>query len=580
MQFYIPYYQRDYTWEKKHVLALMDDFKDAVHRAHTYPQKIANHYLSNFVLMSRKDNQNHTDLIDGQQRLTTIIMLLKAIALALQNTPKSSSVINDIDGLLWPFSNNQNFILMSPNAANGNVAYLDNLLNGKQPSAINATQRNIDSTFLYLKSLLSTDPVDLLALYSCILNSDVTIHVVSDIVEANRIFITLNARGKQLTYFEKIKGLLIYYAEKVGNQVLASDIHADFERISLAYEAIDNIRSAETPVIKLKADGPIDIDTLLGWHYCTIKQLEQIIPASTAYDEIEKNLKCLSIPLDWETFINQYRSSAVAFFENMHAVFDLINTDTKYYETIVMCRLTSIVWPLIVACNYRGFLNSNINVSNQRAITLFRLIQIIDKIHRVTKTPGQELIQLAWVTFNDQNKKDQDIADAIIEYHRSKWTRKSYSIPTKIVTEENDYFNYILFDFAVPVGGRSTVKNLRDFRKSGMRAAQVLRNYYGVLVRKDHNYNSNDKFSEGISSIGNYVLLKNAFIDTVDGVETKQGPMNPVELVNFAKSQRILLIADTANLFNAVTTIQSVDQTTIDARTNAIALYLQNEWEI
>lgn len=65
-EFYVPSYQRGYRWDKSQVLALLDD---------VYNNKEKPYCLQPVVV--RKDEQGRFELIDGQQRLTTLFIIYK-----------------------------------------------------------------------------------------------------------------------------------------------------------------------------------------------------------------------------------------------------------------------------------------------------------------------------------------------------------------------------------------------------------------------------------------------------------------------------------------------------------------------
>ncbi len=69
-QFIIPIYQREYNWGKEEALDLIDDLKD--YQA-SDGEKL---FLGNMIF--GKSNDSQTSVIDGQQRLTTILLLLAA----------------------------------------------------------------------------------------------------------------------------------------------------------------------------------------------------------------------------------------------------------------------------------------------------------------------------------------------------------------------------------------------------------------------------------------------------------------------------------------------------------------------
>ena len=69
IKYEIPIYQRNYAWEKEEITALIQDIYDAYKKD---PQKC--YYVGTLVSFYRGDNVY--EVIDGQQRLTTVRILL------------------------------------------------------------------------------------------------------------------------------------------------------------------------------------------------------------------------------------------------------------------------------------------------------------------------------------------------------------------------------------------------------------------------------------------------------------------------------------------------------------------------
>ena len=76
--FEIPGFQRPYAWTVEQARDLLDDLLDAV-RDSEGPEDNTPYFLGSIVLVRRKENAPDHDVIDGQQRLTTITLLLSAI---------------------------------------------------------------------------------------------------------------------------------------------------------------------------------------------------------------------------------------------------------------------------------------------------------------------------------------------------------------------------------------------------------------------------------------------------------------------------------------------------------------------
>jgi hypothetical protein len=94
--FEVPIYQRNYAWEKDEISALIQDVYDA------YSAKKQTYFIGTLVTFHKGDQVY--EVIDGQQRLTTIYLVLRAMGISLQNKltfrarKKSNDTIQSIPG--------------------------------------------------------------------------------------------------------------------------------------------------------------------------------------------------------------------------------------------------------------------------------------------------------------------------------------------------------------------------------------------------------------------------------------------------------------------------------------------------
>lgn len=70
-RFRVPAYQRSYAWETEHVEALLQDIHEAI------KNKESEYFLGSLVVTGPHDGKH--EVVDGQQRLTTISLLVAAI---------------------------------------------------------------------------------------------------------------------------------------------------------------------------------------------------------------------------------------------------------------------------------------------------------------------------------------------------------------------------------------------------------------------------------------------------------------------------------------------------------------------
>jgi hypothetical protein len=85
-EFFIPDYQRGYRWGEVEVIRLLDDIRASA----IDPEVPGDYYLQPIVVMRRNDDT--WELIDGQQRLTTLYLILKHIRIALPSAAVNYSL--------------------------------------------------------------------------------------------------------------------------------------------------------------------------------------------------------------------------------------------------------------------------------------------------------------------------------------------------------------------------------------------------------------------------------------------------------------------------------------------------------
>ena len=72
--YYIPAYQRPYAWTEEETETLFDDLYEFF-----IDEQNDNYFLGSIVLI-KEDDKPHADVIDGQQRLTTLTIFMAVVA--------------------------------------------------------------------------------------------------------------------------------------------------------------------------------------------------------------------------------------------------------------------------------------------------------------------------------------------------------------------------------------------------------------------------------------------------------------------------------------------------------------------
>ena len=90
-QFIVPLYQRPYSWTTEQAGALLSDLLDAMKR-----ESGPSDYFLGSVVLVKKENQPELEIIDGQQRITTLTILLATLRDLFESNPRE-----ELHRMIW-----------------------------------------------------------------------------------------------------------------------------------------------------------------------------------------------------------------------------------------------------------------------------------------------------------------------------------------------------------------------------------------------------------------------------------------------------------------------------------------------
>ena len=151
----IDYYQREYKWQTKHIAELIDDltakFLDSYELGHERSEvENYGHYFLGSIIISDKGVQKF--LIDGQQRLTSLTLLLIHLY-GLLDDPEQKGQIAEL--IFSQRFGKKSFNLDVPER----TACMEALFNGQEPDDTDQTESeaNIVSRYHDIESLFPKD---------------------------------------------------------------------------------------------------------------------------------------------------------------------------------------------------------------------------------------------------------------------------------------------------------------------------------------------------------------------------------------------------------------------------------------
>ena len=224
----VPDYQRGYAWDKKHWVDLIEDLEMLQPDQEHYTGTLVLHRDSSGKSIQAKDGTLFKifDIVDGQQRLTSIIILLNCIAQKLLRIPEKAEFANGIIKKYIKFIDMEdqartrltlnsdchdffkNTILASNKAINGPVIKSHERLQG-------ASKYFMDYLDHEEKKGLADFVKFLTNLHKKITNvMMLTVYKVPEAADVGVIFEVMNNRGKPLSEMEKVKNYLLYLSSK------------------------------------------------------------------------------------------------------------------------------------------------------------------------------------------------------------------------------------------------------------------------------------------------------------------------------------------------------------------------------
>ena len=226
--FRIPDYQRAYSWTSHERKDLFDDIERVV-------TKQTHHYMATIVCLQKgnisilADDYSKLDIVDGQQRLTTLIILLNAIRRFLNSdNPDEQQIKQDLDNLLVKRSGGKDLLLQTNHGTSHHFAeYLRKGIIEEPSSAKTLANYRLLKAFDECEEFVSKwkeNNKNLLTLVTHIKNKlSFVLHQVSEQKSVYTIFEVLNSRGIEVSWLDRLKSILMgkaFELENVDNELL------------------------------------------------------------------------------------------------------------------------------------------------------------------------------------------------------------------------------------------------------------------------------------------------------------------------------------------------------------------------
>lgn len=267
-KFVIPEYQRPYAWSDEQIQVLFDDLVE-----YTENNNESTYFLGTIV--SYENDNLEQEIIDGQQRITTLFLLLRAVYSKLEHSSAKQAVYlrSQIEPAIWEQDDltgevkfNNILITSRVMGDEGNQEFDNILVKGEVNPRSNS---NYSKNYLQLQSLIdkyaTNDPLSFYRFISNILNKAILLPITADSQDtALTIFSTLNDRGLALSDADIFKAKIYNHLDtKSKNEFIekwqqldeeATNASESIQKLFYYYmfylRAIENDRNTTTPGIR------------------------------------------------------------------------------------------------------------------------------------------------------------------------------------------------------------------------------------------------------------------------------------------------------------------------------------------
>ncbi len=377
----IPNYQRDYAWKDKNFRDLWEDLEEAIE----YNKKGYGHFIGTMVVAKNEDNKKWYDIIDGQQRTTTIFMLLHVLANKQNEEDKRETrkYLYQKGGLkLEVASQNQSFFKALLEAAEkGNISHCEK----------DADTEGKQNLFEVLKAIL--DKVSKLNKEEVNERLEALLEMVlmrleePDPGRAIRTFQSVNDRGVPLLLLDKLKSLLIYYSNtfcdgKRGLDQFINDHFGEIFKIFAKIKKSDHISRVggfdEGDIFRYHAGSQrFDGIDFLG-HYETSTE--------NTYEQLKDKLKEVR-KSKLKSFIQSYVSDLKNFYQAFLDLLSEIDTNPTTFKVMLINTIN----PLFFNSLIRLKINNELD---DETLRLFAKTDIVFfKAGKKMKTTAYNLIE-------------------------------------------------------------------------------------------------------------------------------------------------------------------------------------------
>lgn len=517
-RFVIPPYQRKYSWQYDQQQALWDDIAENLDLKHfigtlCFKKKVEESDIVNDVY----------EIIDGQQRITTLYLLVNSLIESLKDDALRSSYEQLFIGStsipkVIPLGSDQDFMTTLVNDFDS--IELDELKHRSQINLYKAKR-----TFKGLIHEFSQ--ADVKAWLDYVSSKiEILIFNVDDQAQAVKMFSVINDRGLPLNNLDKTKSILMLYSTLYLDASLNDQINDTFGNI---FDELDEtLRLKQNLQLFRTLDDKEFENTFYTHHYYSARSLFDDWDYQLGADSIFKQLKrhCEQIKLEPETlseFIVDYIKDFNSFATSYRTLFERIQTDDLYSKLFQKLEFTATIYPLIVRLNELEILDDCLEALEIAEVRVYKL---------KNTNPRRNMYLLSSDVIDHEYDADrvnellyEFVTNFLNDYRFEEYLNEGIDNKTALV-------RYILHEFNS--GNHGQTLSLDDYRNLQVEHIFSKNPNFGI---RHYGFGRHETYDVEIATMGNLTILEK-------GLNSKVSNIAPIDKMNGYEQSKIKMNAE------------------------------------
>ena len=432
--FTIPTYQRAYSWEEAQLHTFLEDLLEH----HSVGQN--NPYCYGNVLLETISENKKYEIIDGQQRMTTISIFIRSLLNVLQDYCKNGEVLEKSDGEPFSFEEEEdvffkNYGVIKLRPTEYDRGCYDTVIIDNQdsyPCQTPSQRRILFAKTYFTKELQLLEPKTLIDILETVENAVVNRIELIGKKESALLFELQNNRGKDLTNLEKLKSFLMYQLYVYSNP---DETEANIEYVSNHFNSIYNIVNQMSVQIisdedNMSADS-VNEDSILIYHSYAYSKKNFNYRNLT---DIEEEIKNQSV----ENKVIWIKNYALTLYTSFSSVNSVLKMEDYYLDRLKKMKMPYFVYPFII----KGFHNK------QSLPKLFRLMEVLSFRYKLVNSRSDirgKLNELIRNFDGDVDKLSVDMQSKMNESYY--WGDKKILEVLEGNMYKNNAINYFLWEY-------------------------------------------------------------------------------------------------------------------------------------